>query len=326
MSKQPLVFVVILNWNGLSDTLNCLESLFASEDANFQVVVIDNNSAKDELSIIKQQFPEIIPIQSNVNLGFTGGCNLGIDYAMHNGAQYIWLLNNDSIVFSNTLASLIDKMQSDIKIGMISPIIYDQSAKNLMYCGTSLDPVTLNQKTFKTPQEYWDYQIKSPDSIVLWATALLINRETVEQVGFLDDRYFAYYEDTDYSIRVFAHGWKNCIDTDAKVLHGIKDSKRKTHFYYYMARNRFLLIDEYSTSSNRLKNIRMFISASIKSASKFRVNGENDLSIALLSGLWDAYNKRYGEWDSHRQPPVLLAKLVLCHPYFFSRIIKLGLS
>jgi len=326
IEHKPLVMIAILNWNGLADTLDCLSSVYKTQDVNFRVIVIDNNSLNDELSIIKLQFPEIISYQSQVNLGFTGGCNLGIDYAIKNGAQYIWLLNNDAVVYPNTLASLVDKMQKDTKIGMISPIIYDRCNQHLWFCGTSIDHETLSEKLFQSPEEYRIYQSKSPDDIGLWGTALLLRTVMVEQVGFMDDRYFAYAEDKDYSIRANTCGWKNSVDTDVKILHGTKVSKREIHISYYRTRNNYLLLAKHSTKTNKLRNIRKYISRIIKQAAELEHKGDVELSIILLGGLWDAINNYYGVWNRQRKMPPILTRLILSHPYFLSSVIKLGLS
>ena len=317
--------IVILNWNGLSDTLACLASVFASQYSNFQVIVIDNNSANNELSIIKQQFPEITTIQNRKNLGFTGGCNLGIDYAIQQSAQYVWLLNNDAIVSPDTLASLINDIQKDLRVGLISPVIYDKSNGNVAFCGTAINFETLQLNTLQKADDYFYYKKKSPNSIGIWGTAMLINREMVEEIGFLDDRFFAYNEDIDYSIRAIDNGWKITIDTDTQIFHKAKNYRGRLLILYYMTRNTLRLILKHSKPRSRFKSVRLYISSVIKRAANFQDKKEIDKSITILTGLWDAITNNYGEWNRQKKIPTIFSRLILWHPYFLSCVIRLGL-
>jgi len=321
ISSKPLVIIVILNWNGIAGTLACLESVYATRDSNFRVIVIDNNSVNNELSIIEQRFPEIIPIQSQTNLGFTGGNNLGIKYALQNGAQYIWLLNNDAIVLPNTLSSLINHLEEDPKLGMISPIIIDKNPESSYY-GSYIDPISLKLEDSKSPEEFLSSWGKNWKNACLWATALFIRTKSIERLGYLDDRFFAYFEDTDYSLRMNKEGWRISICPSAFVEHNNQRPDRPLHYFYYMTRNEYLLIKKHSLPQNKKRNNVFWFSRYIRHAADFRFFGEEQKSEAILDGIWNAVSHQFGPFQNKRSMPLLIKKLLMWHPYLFTRLIS----
>ena len=124
-SDSPKVAIVILNWNGLADTLECLDSLQKIVYPNYVVVVIDNGSNGNDAEIIKKKFGDFVfVIEEEKNLGFAGGCNEGIRWALHSGAKYVLLLNNDTVVDPNFLIELVNVAQNDPQIGIVGPKVY----------------------------------------------------------------------------------------------------------------------------------------------------------------------------------------------------------
>ena len=121
----PKVEVIILNWNGVSDTLDCLASLKKVNYKNFEVIVVDNNSSGNDVEIIENKFGDFAKeiIVNSANLGFSGGNNVGIKYALGNNAEYVLLLNNDTVVEPDLLDVLLEKIESNIQIGIVAPQI-----------------------------------------------------------------------------------------------------------------------------------------------------------------------------------------------------------
>lgn len=105
--SYPKVFIIILNWNGLEDTLECLESVFKLDYPNFEVIVGDNGSTDESVAIIRKTYPQVIMIENKENLGYTGGNNIAMHYAMDHLADYVWLLNKDAVVEKDTLSKLV---------------------------------------------------------------------------------------------------------------------------------------------------------------------------------------------------------------------------
>ncbi|MCX7596938.1 MAG: glycosyltransferase family 2 protein, partial [Fischerella sp.] len=118
------VFVILLNWNGWQDTVKCIVSLKGLSYPNYEIVVLDNASTNDSVEQIRAAHPDVTLIETGANLGFAGGNNVGIRYALEHGAEYIWLLNNDTIVDANALSAMVTKAESDPKIGLVGSVLY----------------------------------------------------------------------------------------------------------------------------------------------------------------------------------------------------------
>ena len=121
--REPSVFIVVLNWNGLADTLECVRSLDAIEYQNRTVVVVDNGSANAEADQLEAARPGLIVLRSRENLGYAGGNNLGIRLALERGADYVWLLNNDTIVNPGCVTELVATGERDPQAGILSPVV-----------------------------------------------------------------------------------------------------------------------------------------------------------------------------------------------------------
>src|SRR5215213_2485085 len=121
---EPKVFIIILNWNGWQDTLECLASLNGLAYSSYEIVVVDNGSTDESEIRIREARPDITLLQTGSNLGYAGGNNVGIRYALEQGAEYVWLLNNDTVVHPASLRTLTSLMQEDSRIAFLSPEMY----------------------------------------------------------------------------------------------------------------------------------------------------------------------------------------------------------
>src|SRR5689334_13312211 len=136
---SPSVSVVLLNWNGWKDTIPCVESLRQLGYANVQIVVVDNASTDESEERIRAACPDVTLLQSGANRGFAGGNNVGIRYALEHSADYVWLLNNDTLVRPNTLSALVARAESDPRIGFVgSKILYASRPDLVWYAGATL--------------------------------------------------------------------------------------------------------------------------------------------------------------------------------------------
>ena len=322
----PKVFIIILNWNGLKDTLECLESVLKMDYPNFKVIVVDNGSTDNSVTVIREDYPQVIIIENGENLGYTGGNNVAMSYAMKNGADYTWLLNNDTIVEVNTLNKLVFSAESSPDIGIISAIIYfyDQPSK-IQFCGGFLD-----WRNFRVPQtrnlESW-YEINKLQgkTISLWGTAVLIKRNVIEKVGYLNSKYFAYEEDCEYSIRVAKAGYRSMIEPLAKVYH--KDSRstggRKTPVQvYFRTRNFYFLWMENVKGLRKIAYFREFLASSISYAANLRDQKMNESADACFDGVWFAVRNVGGAWNKTIKMPYLVKKILSWHPHFLASLLR----
>ncbi|MCL6100217.1 MAG: glycosyltransferase family 2 protein [Bacteroidetes bacterium] len=239
----PKVSIIILNWNGLADTIECLESLSKIDYPNYDVIVVDNNSYNDDAKIIHERFGNFIKqiITNKRNLGFSGGNNVGIQYALQNGATFILLLNNDTIVEPNFLSELVKKSTLSPTIGMLTPMIKYFSDKNLIWAaGGYISKIRASGFAFgnnKTENLFEEDKYCTFGS----GCCLLINCDVIRKVGLLDEKYFLYLEDTDYSKRVIDSGYRILYAGSSVIYHKVgatTSSKDKLLPTYYSIRNR----------------------------------------------------------------------------------------
>lgn len=252
MSTQPKVVIVILNWNGLADTLECLGSLSTIDYVSKEVVVVDNGSESNEADAIKRQFPDVHLIKNKKNLGYTGGCNQGMQYALEQTADYVLLLNNDTVVTADFLKTMVEFYETTSGVSAISPLILYADQKHIWFAGGKL---LLGMVRHLHKGELFDSAAlpKTPfASPFVPGTAMLISTQRIAEVGVLDDRLFLYYEDVDWCARAQKLGLKSYVVPQALVYH--KKSKAtgqggQRRFSkvpaYYIARNPVLLASDY---------------------------------------------------------------------------------
>ena len=314
-SDAKRVVVVILNWNSASDTLSAVESILKMDYPNYHLVIIDNGSTDDsvtELSKIEDERVEII--KSPENLGFTGGCNLGFDRALENGADYVWLLNSDAITETDTLSSIVRVAESDPSIGLVSPLIGSlQERSRFVYAGGFYNEQLPACNMTRNIEIGRRWVTEHSDQVVLLGTALLVRVELIRTIGKLDDRFFAYWEDMDFSIRSNQAGFRNAVDFSSTVLHSEKfptdrPQDIKPHFWYYVARNEILFWKKHVSFIARLRPL--WWAFGLQLAHLNLLNGAEVSRRAILAGMWDGWLNRTGPYRTENRMPRLLADFV----------------
>lgn len=330
-SRSPSVWVVVLNWNGLADTLDCLRSLHQHDYPNTQILVVDNGSKDSEADEIERGPWTSRVVRMPENVGFAAGCNIGIRHALTCGADYVWLLNNDTVVEADCLRSLVQAAEEDPTIGLLSPVVYDYARREVvMFAGTVIDFDRLERVHLRSIAD--SSAENERGSLALWGTALLIRRAVVERIGLLDERYFAYVEDMDYSIRAVEAGYSTRLVTVAAAYHkegqalgGVASPLRE----YLLARNFYLFWGSHLTGKQRrLYRIR-YISWVLARALAARDNPT--VARQSLNGAWDALRGHWGSWERSRPMPWALRAVIerwilAWHPYFWIRLLGGDLS
>lgn len=241
---QPLVVSVILNTNRREDTLACLHSLAESDYANQRVIVLDNQSNDGSVQAIESNFPEVRIISLAENRGYAGNNNVGIQAALAQHADWVFVLNEDTVLDRNCLCELIRAGTADASIGMVGPMVYHYDEPNVIQSaggvfGSGWDPDHLGKNQPDSGQ------YSSPHDVA-WLTgcAILVRRAMIEQVGMLDERLFIYCEETEWCLRAREAGWRLTHVPAAKLRHkGVQRNYRPTpSFIYYMTRNRFQML------------------------------------------------------------------------------------
>ena len=207
---QPLVFIILINYNGEADSIECVQSLNRILYDNFRIVLVDNGSTKPISEEGKSFFEKNCHvIYNDRNSGFAGGNNIGIRYAVKEGAELILLLNNDTIVEPDFLDILVDQYEVNREAGALGGRIclYDDKEK-IWYGGGHFDP----NDGWGRHERYGEI-CSGRTGIVREVTfitgcLMLIPKHTVEKIGLLDDSMFLYFEDTDYCCRIMKAGMK----------------------------------------------------------------------------------------------------------------------
>ena len=256
-NKTILLSIITVNYNGLSDTLELIKTLyFHLNDINYEIIVIDNGSNTDESSEIKNKYPEVISLRSEKNLGFAGGNNIGLAKA---SGEYLLLINNDTLVADDSIKYLIETMEENPKVGIISPKIIFESNKHIQFAGyTEFSKLTMRNKLIGNNEIDRSQYDKPSDSAYAHGAAMLIRKEVLENAGYIPEIYFLYYEELDWSLRIKEAGYQIYYEPKTRIYHKESQSTGKGSPFkeYYIARNKLIF-----TYRNRSR-INSFLSIS----------------------------------------------------------------
>ncbi|ABB33102.1 glycosyl transferase family 2 [Geobacter metallireducens RCH3] len=247
MKLSATIAIILLNWNGWRDTVDCVESCRKLDYPNFRIVIVDNGSTDGSEAILRERFPDVELIQTGANLGFAGGNNAGIRHALVRGADYVWLLNNDTVVEPGALGALVRVAESDPRVGMVgSKIVYFDDPWLLWFAGAVIDPERPHRPFHRGLHERDTGQYdRVAETGYVTGCSLLARREMMAEVGMLDDDLFLYFEDADWSARAARAGWKLLYVPDSVVRHKESVSSggaASPRLVYYTARNRLYFV------------------------------------------------------------------------------------
>lgn len=220
----PSVCIVVLNWNGWRDTLICLDSLSALSYKCFEIVVVDNGSTDESLARLEQRADQVTLLSTNENLGFAGGCNVGVRYALQNHYDFVWLLNNDTKVHSESLSRLLEMAASDEKIGAVGSVLRDfDGHQNIQTWGGGKVHFWSGRIT------HHKTRVDESELHFLIGASILLRSDALEHGAMLDDKtFFLYWEDTDLGFRLRKAGWHLAVAGESIIWH--KESASTSQF------------------------------------------------------------------------------------------------
>ena len=226
------VAVVVLNWNGWQDTIRCVASLQLMDYLDVRLLLVDNGSTDGSVEYIRKVFPSVDLLQTGANLGFGGGCNVGIRHAITLGAEYVWLVNSDATVDPGALKALVKLADQCPSLGSVGSVVYEADQVNhIQLWGGGRVNLWLGTSRH--------CRVEGPIDFVSGASVLL-RCAALQNVGLFDeDRFFMYWEDTDLAFRLRNAGWRLAVATDSKIWHKQSSSLGKGS----------LLLDQYATQS-----------------------------------------------------------------------------
>ncbi|MCE7985815.1 MAG: glycosyltransferase family 2 protein [Caldilinea sp. CFX5] len=241
---QPKVVTIILNNNRCQDTVECLLSLAQSTYTNQTLVILDNGSTDGSVATIRTTFPATEVVELTENLGYAGNNNIGINIALTRKADWIFILNDDTIVDADCLHQLIQVGESDPHVGMLGPMVYHYKQPYVIQSGGGL--LSRYWESLHVAKDEPDRgQLDQPHRVD-WISgcALLVRRAVIEQIGLLDEDFFCYWEETEWCMRATKAGWHLIHVPQAKIWHkGTPlDAQPKPMMIYYLTRNHLLLL------------------------------------------------------------------------------------
>lgn len=264
---EESVAIILVNWNGYDFTRACLESIRKVDFPDFRVIVVDNASLNQEGQRLKKAFPEIELIENTENLGFAGGNNVGIRYALEQGFSHVMLLNNDTEVEPDFLGEMVRNFNQNPNIGVVQPLIlFMHDPKKIWSAGGKWIPALGRAVTLGDRHPVCDYRFKKPQ--LDWATGccMLISREALLKTGLLNEQYFAYFEDVEWSLRFREVGYGISLAEKAIIYHEAGASSKKKNsegtlsprVFYYHVRNQFLLIRSHKAALGLMYHLLRF--------------------------------------------------------------------
>ena len=227
--NQPKVFIVVLNYNGKAVIKKCLTSLFKLDYPNFEVVVVDNNSTDGSLEIAKGCFSRANFIKNAENLGYAAGNNIGVRFSLERMADYVLLLNNDTEVENDFLAKLVEVAESEEKIGIISPVILDGRTKEVWFSGGEIlwNKMSSRHKQNIPAEDYYESEF-------ITGCSMLVKASVFREIGLVDEDYFLYWEDADFSLRAKNNGFRNVVVSSSWVYHFEESEKNPKNKIYWL--------------------------------------------------------------------------------------------
>jgi GT2 family glycosyltransferase len=239
---EPLVAVVVLHWNNYDDTKSCLDSLCSVSYKNMKIIVADNGSTDNSVSILEGGYPQVYFIRNGSNMGFAAGNNLGIEYGLSLDATYILLLNNDTTVDPCFLTELMGYIEPRHDIGMVGPVAYyHHQPEKIQTAGVKINELTMQTWQIVQPQPQ-PYSVQSFNGV-----AMLVRVEAIRRAGLLDETYFMYGEELEWCHRFLLAGYGISIVPMARIWHKIDPHVRDTSAFVscHMQRGKYLYIRRY---------------------------------------------------------------------------------
>lgn len=293
--------IIIVNYNTKELLYQCLQSLKKSiKNTHTEIIVIDNNSSDNSVPFVRKLFPEIILIENDKNLGFGKACNQGINISR---GKYIILLNSDCEVFKNTLSTIkkiISNFSRSDRIGIIGGKILNPDG-TLQFSYGKFPTVFSNILDLFKPPPHRKVQTSGYDSphYIDWVTGafMMINRKLFTDIGYFDENYFMYYEETDICFRAKAQGWQILYDPSPQVIHKIPHSTKKDNIpLFIQAEIRKSHLYFFRKNRSYLSYFTIFLASFILLVLKwcryvFQNTQKRKQTAALISVIWITFKK-----------------------------------
>lgn len=282
-----MVSIITVNYNGLADTCEMIQSFRRHETHPYEIIVVDNGSQMPEGEEIKKRYPDI-KLVLNTNTGFAGGNNAGLKVAEGN---YLFFLNNDTIIKEPILEALVSRLESDPKNGGASPMLkYSYAPDTLQYAGfTPFSPITLRNSSIGFNEKDQPRYRTARTTPSMHGAAMMVRRDVVQQVGPMTEVFFLFYEEFDWSARILRAGYQLWYEPAAVVYHKESMTARKGTPLreFYLSRARILYARRNVTGCRKwLSCLYIFFVAAPKKTINYLIHGKLQLAAAVVRGIF----------------------------------------
>lgn len=294
------VAVIIVNWNRKADTLRCLASLGASVGATLDIIVVDNASSDGSADAIRAEYPAVRLIVNARNDGFAEGNNVALRAALRDGHEHLLLLNNDTVVAPDAIAQLLAEARAHPRSGVVGPAICYLSRPATVWsaggsvCWGAGDVVSahLDAPLGDLPRASYPVDHVS-------GCCMLVRGSAIRDAGLLDARFFMYYEETEWCVRIARHGYAIRVAPAAVIWHAIEPARQEGSpaIAYYMTRNHLLFLKATRAPARAwaltvARQVRTVASLFIRPSSLARARGR----VPMLLAMRDFARGRFGAW------------------------------
>lgn len=290
--SPPFVMILVLNWNRCADTLRCLESLRRLTYPRFRVLLVDNGSSDGTLAAVAKRFPEVECIANSTNLGFAAGCNVGLRHALAQGADFVFIANNDTVVAPDLLTEVVIAA-SPADVGIVAPLVYyEADPQRIWSAGAGRNPLTLEMSgnlRGRIDKGVWP-EVLEREYVV--GCGLLLKRELLERVGLFDPRFFMYYEDLDLCLRARAAGFRILLAPRAHMWHRVAVSSGGADTpaeRYWAARSSVQFFRKHVHGLRWLVVAPYRVGSAVKTVLRLLSQGRREGAWAYIRGLWDGW-------------------------------------
>jgi GT2 family glycosyltransferase len=296
---DPHVVAVVLSYNGRDDSLACLASLQHVTWDRLTVLLVDNGSIDGTARAVCESFPTVRLLREEENLGFAGGNNVGIRAALALGADYVFLLNNDTTIAPDAVARCVQTAQLHSDAGAVCPIVYfAEPPRMIWYAGAIFEPSRAHSGRMLGYRELDRGQFASPQETArAVGAAVLFPRAALEDVGLFDQELFFLYEDVDWSLRARRAGYRIFLAPQAKVWHRVSASAGGEHsstIAYYDTRNHLVVCSRHAPLTGASSIARELGILAVHLAGARRAQQRISYVSAVLAGWRDARRGRLG--------------------------------
>jgi GT2 family glycosyltransferase len=311
----PRIVIIVLNWNNAPATISCLDSLRRITYPASETLVVDNGSIDDSVALIRASFHDITVLETGANLGYAGGNNVGIRCALESGADYVCIVNNDVMATPGFLDLMVEALQKDPNAGVATPLLAEQAdgVARVWALGSFVNRYTASVSRQYAEEKLDSWREKEPFEVEITSgAAMLVRAEVFERAGLMDEDFFLYFEETDWSLRVRQAGYRILAVPSSVVWHEVSATLGAASpiIDYYMLRNHLRFIGRHWSAPGRqllwscvfLRNLLAVVAFTAKSQRGRRLANRN----ARLLAMRDALHGRWGEMG----PDVLAA----CQP------------